>query len=464
MSSSKENKKRRGSYCFICGFIDGDRFGFFAVNKKRLSEWEKLIPKPGLKIGSPICGRHFDIDDIIKGREIGGIFFSFKKWSLKDLAVPKHLLCNICCKLGDHPAKSLDSSQVKKGILRNNPKCKTTDSSFHQMDKDPYINMDFPINQVIPGKESVTVNQADSASLSPTEFVATNVCCRPMDEPDEEQTINVAEHPSVSGDSMTYANEPSVPNVPSTSFDFGSLSRVIKLPSNWRWDIVDQSCYTTILSGKEFVHKIVFITDMLLTFFINGREVIFPFLKHDRIWKLIDLQRALYEFDTLHPCPGMLDRSLCSSSCRNVKNSHGTELRSLICKSVCNKDEKQCPNCRVHEGKLHYLKTAQSRRVASLTKRLKTNQKRVQRFILHGKIGALTVNNLRRSIHTMSANPISKKMKRLPMPPHSPAAVSVQYTACAAQSILLQQAHPHFKLMTCSATAVNSCCHGNKNL
>jgi hypothetical protein len=33
-----------------------------------------------------------------------------------------------------------------------------------------------------------------------------------MDEPDEEQTINVAEHPSVSGDSMTYANEPSVPN------------------------------------------------------------------------------------------------------------------------------------------------------------------------------------------------------------------------------------------------------------
>lgn len=65
---------------------------------------------------------------------------------------------------------------------------------------------------VIPGKESVTVNQPDSASLSPTEFVATNVCCRPMDEPDEEQTINVAEHPSVSGDSMTYANEPSVPN------------------------------------------------------------------------------------------------------------------------------------------------------------------------------------------------------------------------------------------------------------
>ncbi|EFX75015.1 hypothetical protein DAPPUDRAFT_323724 [Daphnia pulex] len=223
-----------------------------------------------------------------------------------------------------------------------------------KIDKDPSINMDFPINQ---GKESVTVNQPDYASLPLTEFVGTNVCCRSMDEPDEEQTINVAEYPYVSGDSMTYANEPSVPNVPSTSFDFGSLTRVIKLPSNWRWDIVDQSCYTTIQSGKEFVHKIVFITDMLLTFFINGREVIFPFLKHDIIWKLIDLQRALYEFDTLHPCPGMLDHSLCSSSCRNVKNSHGTELRSLICKSVCNKDEKQCPNCRVHEGKLHYLKS-----------------------------------------------------------------------------------------------------------
>ena len=102
--SLKEKKKRRGDYCFICGCVEDDEndvghgYGRFIVNKKRLSEWEKLIPKPGLKIGSAICGRHFDIDDIIKGREIGGVFQPFKKWSLKELAIPKHLLCKIFCK------------------------------------------------------------------------------------------------------------------------------------------------------------------------------------------------------------------------------------------------------------------------------------------------------------------------------------------------------------------------------
>lgn len=100
---SKENKKRSGSYCFICGFIDDKensditRFGRFHVNKLRHSEWGKVILKPGLKIGSRICGRHFDVDDIIKGKEIGGMFFPFNHWLLKDNAVPKHLLGNISC-------------------------------------------------------------------------------------------------------------------------------------------------------------------------------------------------------------------------------------------------------------------------------------------------------------------------------------------------------------------------------
>ncbi|EFX68545.1 hypothetical protein DAPPUDRAFT_330009 [Daphnia pulex] len=117
MSLMKEKKKRRGSYCFICGYVEdeenhvGHGFGRFEVNKKRLSEWEKLIPKPGLKIGSAICGRHFDADDIIKGREIGGVFHPFKKWTLKELAVPKHLLCEPVDTLAESP----NSSQAKKG-------------------------------------------------------------------------------------------------------------------------------------------------------------------------------------------------------------------------------------------------------------------------------------------------------------------------------------------------------------
>ena len=63
-------------------------------------------------------------------------------------------------------------------------------------------------------------------------------------------------------------------------FDFGSITRVVHLPKNWRWDSVDHSCYTTIINGKDFVHKIVLLSSLMLTFFVNGREIFFPFLKN----------------------------------------------------------------------------------------------------------------------------------------------------------------------------------------
>ena len=99
MSLSKENQNKQGAYCFLCGHINdkengGETFGRFYVTKKRFYEWQNVILKPGLKIGrkTPICGRHFDVDDIIKGNEIVGQFFPYKMWRLKDNAVPKHLL------------------------------------------------------------------------------------------------------------------------------------------------------------------------------------------------------------------------------------------------------------------------------------------------------------------------------------------------------------------------------------
>ncbi|EFX89422.1 hypothetical protein DAPPUDRAFT_310478 [Daphnia pulex] len=69
---------------FNFGLIEGEnhRFSTVEVNTKRLSK-----------------------------REIGGIFQPFKKWTLKDLAVPKHFLC----KPVDPLAESLDCSQAKKG-------------------------------------------------------------------------------------------------------------------------------------------------------------------------------------------------------------------------------------------------------------------------------------------------------------------------------------------------------------
>lgn len=85
----------------------------------------------------------------------------------------------------------------------------------------------------------------------------------------------------------------------------------------------------------------------------------------------------------MHPCPGMLDVSLHTNL--NVQSSYQTELRSLKCRKVCEKNKRQCHNCQVDEKKLKYLKVVQSRTVALLSKRLKSNQRRVQRFIAYGK-------------------------------------------------------------------------------
>ena len=132
------------------------------------------------------------------------------------------------------------------------------------------------------------------------------------------------------------------------------------------------------------VQKIVFITSAQLTFFVNGKEVIFPFLKDSKIWKPVDLQRALYEFDTMNPCSGILDPSLHTDL--NVKRKYQIELRSLKCRNACDKNERRCHNCRIDEKKLKYLKVVQSRTVASLTKRLKSSQRRVQRFIVYREV------------------------------------------------------------------------------
>ena len=82
--------------CFICG-----RFGYgkenstvfiFKVTEKNLEEWQKMILKKGLKVRSR--ERHFDDQDIIKGKIILDGLYPFTQRRLSETAVPKHLLGN----------------------------------------------------------------------------------------------------------------------------------------------------------------------------------------------------------------------------------------------------------------------------------------------------------------------------------------------------------------------------------
>jgi hypothetical protein len=72
---------------------------FFRIPKHRLEEWRGILPKIGLLDSSRLCWRHFDEDDIIKGKFILGKFHPQQVWRLRDGATPKHLLGNYILQL-----------------------------------------------------------------------------------------------------------------------------------------------------------------------------------------------------------------------------------------------------------------------------------------------------------------------------------------------------------------------------
>ena len=63
-------------WCFIYGCQTntekekGPLFSRFQVPKGKLVEWQAIVPKQGMKDSSTICWRHFDDDDLIKGKMI----------------------------------------------------------------------------------------------------------------------------------------------------------------------------------------------------------------------------------------------------------------------------------------------------------------------------------------------------------------------------------------------------------
>lgn len=67
--------------------------GQFLPPKKAIEKWRTVITKMGLKESSSICLRHFDEEDISKGRIIEGVYLNhYKRWRLREGAMPLHFL------------------------------------------------------------------------------------------------------------------------------------------------------------------------------------------------------------------------------------------------------------------------------------------------------------------------------------------------------------------------------------
>ena len=89
--------KRFYKECFLCESVsvydkNVVKSGLFQVPVRKVDEWQSVITKPGLKSTSKLCHRHFDDEDILKGRTIQNVFYPHSKWMLKKEAKPKYFL------------------------------------------------------------------------------------------------------------------------------------------------------------------------------------------------------------------------------------------------------------------------------------------------------------------------------------------------------------------------------------
>ena len=87
--------KRVNKHCFICSSkVDKDnaRFGLFKVPPLKIAQWQSVILRAGLKSSSKLCDRHFDEQDIVKGKTVQNVFYPYTKWRLNPDAIPKYFL------------------------------------------------------------------------------------------------------------------------------------------------------------------------------------------------------------------------------------------------------------------------------------------------------------------------------------------------------------------------------------
>ena len=74
--------------CFLCSSSestgkDNEKQGLFSVPYGKVLQWQSVIVRPGLKANSRLCGRHFDENDIIKGKTILNVFLSVQQMEIE---------------------------------------------------------------------------------------------------------------------------------------------------------------------------------------------------------------------------------------------------------------------------------------------------------------------------------------------------------------------------------------------
>ena len=64
----------------------------FSLNEASVKVLQNSFPQMSISSSSKLCSRHFDDNDIVKGKTIQNQFYPHKLWTLKAVAIPKHYL------------------------------------------------------------------------------------------------------------------------------------------------------------------------------------------------------------------------------------------------------------------------------------------------------------------------------------------------------------------------------------
>ncbi|XP_045023034.1 uncharacterized protein LOC123467036 [Daphnia magna] len=146
---------------------ENESLAFFHPPKLCLNSWQEIIKKPGLTCQSRICSIHFEKNDILKGREIQGVFYSYPKWKLKSGARPSKLLGNDVSVLERPAAKKYVHSDRFKSPYRNitakskaaNPKLQLDNQSFLSNNN---TNVLIPSHAKKSTSNSIAIHQLDA--------------------------------------------------------------------------------------------------------------------------------------------------------------------------------------------------------------------------------------------------------------------------------------------------------------
>ncbi|XP_057365200.1 uncharacterized protein LOC130685928 isoform X2 [Daphnia carinata] len=390
---------------------------FFRPPKDNFDEWKTIFPEKKLMQTSRFCWKHFDDEDIVKGKMIGEEFYPQERWRLKKGAKPKHLLA----KANLPPLTTLSTNPVGKNHLNSRLKTissildapsrssstvlsnsKTTHSSSHlvevMMDHTYYISLDpemqLPKRSVPsiesnvslpPASKDVSINsetETRELDLNPNDCLMSHEGTSTdstLPSPDPIELIGL-KPTDVSTDEQSNLAEPSV-GFNDSAIDavaFQALKENVRLPSDsWSWmhNGKTAACMSWFDApdGSLVIKTLRVLSTKSVSFHVGGKPVLPNVKKSYRDYA--EISGFIKTLDGHKVCKGIINSSVVNVTAKCAISKDGDVWRSTYCSYLANSKSELCTGC---SKALRYIKkrsVSNKKRGISKKKLVIANQK-----------------------------------------------------------------------------------------